>query len=223
MSGFVVADDWIATLPEPVGRAIMAEVQVRTVRAGAEFLRAGDMPEAIYRVRSGFLKQTGLQENGERTLMTIYAPGACFAETALVVEQPLNHTTIALTNAVVECLPAAAFWKLYRAHGEIPDALCRKFAKSVRRAIATREVTASTRLGGKLALLFSDLAGKIGDERADGRNWISIPFTQFDIAAHFGVTRQSVQRELGRLKIDGLIVKQPGGWLVDLAGLRTTA
>ncbi|AUW57013.1 hypothetical protein C1T17_01860 [Sphingobium sp. SCG-1] len=219
MSGFVVAEDWISSLPELVCQEAMAQMSVRQIAAGAELARVGNPAEAIYRVKSGYLKQTGLQEDGERTLLTIYAAGACFAETAVIVGQPLNHTTIALTDATVECLPAQAFWRLYRNCPEVSDALCRKFAQSLRRQVAEREQFASARLNAKIASLFADLGTRTGSVEADGRLRISIPFTQFDLAAHFGVTRQSVQRELSSFKSNRSIIKQSCGWVVDLTKL----
>lgn len=218
MQGFIVADDWIARLASPVRQAIEAQMLERPIAPGAELVRSGSMPEAIYRVRSGHVKQTGLQEGGERTLVTIYGPGACFAETAMVMSAPLNHTTVGLTDAVVECLPGAAFWDLYSSHREIPDALCRKFATALRRVIAMREQAATSRLAPRMKLLFAELArtGKVLD---DGRRQIDVPFTQFDLAAHFGVTRQSVQRELTSFRTDKIVLKQSRGWLVDLAKL----
>ncbi len=217
MEGFVVADDWIGNLSPPIREAIAAQMVLRTGPAGMELLRAGDPLLAIYRVSAGFLKQTGLQEDGERTLLTIYGPGACFAETALIVGAPLNHTTVALTAAAVECLPAPAFWNLYRAHSEIPDALCRKFAHALRRAVSVRESSASARLNARIELLFTTLARKAGTAQADGRLRVDIPFTQYDVAAHLGVTRQSVQRELTTFKLDGSVLKQSHGWLIDLS------
>jgi CRP/FNR family transcriptional regulator, cyclic AMP receptor protein len=219
VQGFIVTDDWIGCLPEPIRQAIATQMEVRPIAPGVELVRAGAAADAIFRVRSGFVKQTGLQIDGERTLMTIYGPGACFAETAMVMDAPMNHTTVGLTDAVVECLPAAAFWALYRAHSEIPDALCRKFAHSVRRVITIREQAASSRLAPRMKLLFAELARRLGEPQVDGRRRIAIPFTQFDLAAHMGVTRQSVQRELSSLISEGAVAKQARGWLVDLTKL----
>lgn len=213
----MVADDWIGLLSPPVRRAVSAEMVIRSIPAGATLVRAGSLAEHVFRVRSGFLKQTGLQEGGECTLVTIYGPAACFAETAVVVDAPLNHTTVALTPAVVECLPTPAFWTLYRAHGEIPDALCRKFAHAVRRSVMIRETTASVRLNTRLELLFAGLAQKLGVIQPNGVQRVDIPFTQLDLSAHLGVTRQSIQRELAGLKLDGSVARAPRGWLVDLS------
>lgn len=219
MSGLVVADDWIGGLPARLREQIAARVTVLRVAAGAECARAGAPADTIYRVRSGFLKQTGLQEDGERTLLTIYAAGACFAETAVVAGLPLNHTTIAFTDAVVECLGAADFWHFYNTYREVPDALCRKFAHSIRRQVADRELRAATRLGSRIAILFGDLARTAGIAEPDGRRRVELPLTQGDVAQHLGVTRQSVQREMTTLKSAGAIVRQAAGWLVDTAKL----
>ncbi|MBY8829865.1 Crp/Fnr family transcriptional regulator [Hephaestia mangrovi] len=222
MSGIVVADDWIGRLPPPLRQEVDSRVTIRSISAGDEFARAGSAARAVFRVRSGFLKQTGLQENGERTLLTIYAAGACFAETAVVAGLPLNHTTIALTDSVVECLASSDFWDLYDTHRDFPDALCLKFAQSIRRQVADREHRASSRLGARIAVLFADLARTTGVAEPDGRHFVTLPITQSDVAQHLGVTRQSVQREMATFKRDGSIVGRSGGWLINLGRLPTT-
>jgi CRP/FNR family cyclic AMP-dependent transcriptional regulator len=214
MPGIITTDDWIARLPLEVKAAIEPCMAVFDVQAGAEFTHAGDRPGAIYRVASGYLRLVALQEDGRQVLITIYGPGACFAETALISERPLNHTTVALTDARVGALGEADFWPLYREHREIADALTRKFAAIISSQILYREARATKRIAKRIADMFEDLVKACGRVQRDGAVEIPLPLTQTDIAEHFDVTRQTVHRELGTLRSGMLVTKQGSGWLV---------
>lgn len=215
MSGLVVADDWISGLPVAVQARISSRLHPRQLPAGVTLVAAGSPAAAIHRVAAGFIKQTAIGEDGERRLLTLYAAGACFAETAVIAGLPHNHTAVALTDARAESLPTADFWRLYAAHPEIANALCRKFAGAIRRQVADREERVSTRLRGRIARLFDDLAAAAGVAEPDGRLRVDLPITQLDLAAHLGLTRQSIQRELGAFGSDRSIERLPRGWLVN--------
>jgi CRP/FNR family transcriptional regulator, cyclic AMP receptor protein len=165
-------------------------------------------------VRSGYLRLIALQEDGRQVLITIYGPGACFAETALVSKRPLNHTTVALTDATVSTLKESEFWTLYREHREIADALTLKFAGVISTQILYREARASMRIAKRIVDMFGDLANACGRPQRDGMVEIPLPLTQTDIAEHFDVTRQTIHRELGALRSEKLITKRGNGWLV---------
>lgn len=199
-------ENWIATLPRDVQTAMGEQMLLVPLAAGDSLASAGDPTTAMFQVESGYLRLTGLQEDGRQVLFTIYGPGACFAETALVAQRPMNHSTTAMTEASVRRLPEAAFWHLYKAHPAIPDALCRKFASTIGRQLAARESRVADRLGRRVANMFAALVDS-GERLPDGSAITRLPLTQTDIAEFFDVTRQSIQREMTSLKSAGLLRK----------------
>jgi CRP-like cAMP-binding protein len=222
--GLLSSENWIGNLPEAVQADIAARSTLMRAEAGEEFSTAGDMPKGMFQIVEGFLRLTGLQEDGGQTLITIYSAGNSFAETAVVARRPLNHTTQAMTPVVVRCLARADFWELYGRHREIPDALCRKFAAAIGRQIASRQLGATARLGKRVAMIFEELAQGAGRRLHSGRIAIDLPITQQDFADHLGVTRQSIQREIRDLKSARLIGREQRQWYVeDLAGLQRLA
>lgn len=221
MHSILNTENWIGSLPLDVQSLLQEQMQSLAVAAGETFTKAGEAATAMYQVESGYLRLIGLQEDGRQVLITIYGPGACFAETALVAQRPLNHSTVAMTAAHVRCLPAAAFWRLYQQHRSIPDELCRKFANTVSRQVAAREARAADRLGKRIATMFSGLASDCGKRSLDGSVRVSLPITQTDIAEYFDVTRQSIQREMTAMKHAGLVAKVDGAWQIyDLGRLQ---
>lgn len=222
--GLLTSENWIGALPEPVRAEIVARSSLIRVPAGAEFSTAGELPKGMFQVVEGFLRLTGLQEDGRQSLITVYGPGNAFAETAVVARRPLNHTTQAITPVTIRCLSRADFWELYEIHREIPDALCRKFAAAIGRQLASRELGVSRRLGKRVGMIFEELALRAGRALPGGRVAIDLPITQQDFADHLGVTRQSIQREIRDLKTARLIRREHRQWYVeDLAALNRLA
>lgn len=219
--GLLTSENWIGSLPEAVRAEITARASVTRLTAGEEFSAAGQTPRGIFQVVEGYLRLTGLQEDGRLNLITVYSAGNSFAETAVVARRPLNHSTQAITATTVRCLAQADFWELYEAHREIPDALCRKFAAAIGRQLASRQLGTSRRLGKRVGMIFEELAHRTGAPLPNGRVAINLPITQQDFADHLGVTRQSIQREIKDLKAAGLIGREHRQWHVcDLLGLR---
>ena len=214
MHSILNTEDWIATLPHDVQTAVREQMRPVAVAVGEPVAIAGEPATAMYQVESGYLRLTGLQEDGRQVLFTIYGPGACFAETALVAQRLLNHSATAMTAARVRRLPASAFWELYQRYPSILDALCRKFANTIRRQLAARESRAADRLGKRIATMFAELGASCGDHLPDGSVSVGLPITQTDIAEFFDVTRQSIQREMTALKRGGLLAKVEGTWRI---------
>jgi CRP-like cAMP-binding protein len=208
------ATNWIAGLPAHIQADMRARMSVRVFEPGEVISSAGATAEYMHQVVSGTLKMTAQHSSGEESLLAFYVPGSCWAETAIVADRPLNHTTIAMTAASVASLPQADFWLLYRRYPEIPEALCRKFARSLSRMVRNRELRETLPLRQLVLMALQNLAD-MSSTTTDGV-WraISIPLTQSDIAACFGVTRQSIQTVVSQLKAEGIIDRRERVWFV---------
>jgi len=214
VQGLLNHENWIGGLPPDVRAELISRCTTIDVPAGRELGRAGEPCPGIYQVVQGHLKLLGRQEDGRQVLITVYAAGNCFAETTIVARRAFNHTTQALTATQVRLLPAAQFWDLYNQHRAIADALCFKFASAIGRQLAGREQRAAHRLGKRIALMLENLCDHGGERYLDGSVLLPLPITQTDIAEHFDVTRQTVQREMSEMKEAGLLTRQGDLWLI---------
>ena len=209
----ITEENWIAGLSAAARDAIVSRMTISDFAMGQNIVCAGDAPRKMLQVISGYVRLSGFQADGRRSLITIYGPGNCYGETALVSHRDFNHTTTALTAARVGQLATSDFWELYHRFPEIPEALCRKFATAISRQIVGRDLRADHSLRDRILMLFENLAIRCGEKRG---NWIvvQIPLSQSDIADHFDVTRQSIQREITALKRAVALDKRDGLWMV---------
>ena len=209
----ITEENWIAELPAAARDAMLSRMSYREVAPGKDIVRAGDAPRKMVQVVAGYVRLSGIQADGRRSLITIYGPGNSYGETALVSHRDFNHTTTAMTTVKVGKLATNDFWEVYHRYPEIPEALCRKFARAISRQIVGRDLRAEHRLGERIVMLFENLAVRCGRREGDSVT-VLLPLSQSDIADHFDVTRQSVQREVTALKRAGLLQKREGTWVV---------
>jgi CRP/FNR family cyclic AMP-dependent transcriptional regulator len=207
-------DNWIEELPETVRAAVKARMTVQAYAAGSTVSSAGQQPTHMHRVVDGYLKLLAHHASGEESMLVIYVPGNCWAETAIVAMRPLHHSTVALTDVRVASLRQDDFWDLYRRHPEIPEALCRKFALSLSRSATNRGLRGSMPLRSLVAMAFANLAEHCPGEIGDNRCSLGVPIKLADIAAYLDVTRQSVQTAVSQLKERGILEKQSGVWMI---------
>lgn len=210
----VVDDNWIAALPPAIAEAVRARMSLIDVPAGEALTSAGGTATRMFQVVEGYLRVNGVHQDGSAALIAIYIPGNCLGEGALIARRRYNHTAIALVDSRVSALAARDFWELYHLYHQIPEALCRKFIGLISRQIDIREANATLSLGQRIAMMFDNFVEHCpGAARQDGAA-IAFPFTQWDIAALFDVSRQSVHREISRLKADGILDKRDGVWVI---------
>ena len=221
MSGLFTSENWVRDVPDAVRSALLARTTLVDLAPGAQIKKAGDPPDAMFQVDYGYLRLLGLHPDGRQFLIMLYGPGNLFGETPLVGDRPYSHSTVAMTPARVRRLSRDAFWDLYAAHPEIPEALCRKFARNITRGFAQRELRATHRLRGQIAAMLADIATTCGRVEPGGGASFALPITQIDIAEHLEATRQAVQREVSSLKAAGLVERRDGRWhVLDVQALR---
>lgn len=210
----VVNENWIDGLPAPIAEAVLARMSLIDVPAGEALTAAGDTATRMFQVVEGYLRVNGVHPNGSAAVIAIYIPGNCLGETALIARRRYNHTAIALVDSRVRALAARDFWELYHQYHQIPETLCRKFVGLISRQIDVREANATRSLGQRIAAMFDNFVERCpGTTRPDGIA-IAFPFTQGDIAALFDVSRQSVHREISKLKALGVVEKRDGVWVI---------
>ena len=215
MSAIIRTQNWIEGLPAPV-RARIEERMISIDLAPGQILKqAGDRPDGMFQVQSGYLRLLGLHPDGRRHLLLIYGPGNPFSETTMVSRRSVHlHTTSAMVATRVRRLDTADFWELYYAHPEIPEALCRKFAASITWAFQSRTEQVTNKLRLQIASTLAALAKHVGQSEQCGISF-DLPITHTDIAENLDVTRQAVQRECAALSEAQLIQRTEGRWFVS--------
>jgi CRP-like cAMP-binding protein len=184
-------------------RGVALHFRRRRFRRNEVIFHQGDPGDSLHVVTAGSLKVVLPSAEGEEAIIATLRPGDFFGELALLDGAERSATVIALEPAETMTLPRTAFHELLDADPRLRDALLAGLARELRRLTGHVEELHFLDLAGRLAMRLSRLAREADPVSTEVRlDW---PYTQSDLAAMIGGTRQSVNRLLSDLVESGLI------------------
>jgi CRP-like cAMP-binding protein len=195
----------------------------RRFRRSEVIFHQGDPGDSLHIVASGSVKILLPSAEGDEAIIATLRPGDFFGELALLDGAPRSATATALDQSDTLVLPRPVFTELLDTLPGLRDALLAGLTHELRRLTGHVEELHFLDLAGRLAMRLSRLAsesapGQTKDIRLD---W---PYTQSDLAAMIGGTRQSVNRLLSELVEDDLIrIEHEALVITDLDGLARRA
>jgi CRP/FNR family cyclic AMP-dependent transcriptional regulator len=167
----------------------------------------------LHVVASGSVKILLPSAEGEEAIIATLRPGDFFGELALLDGAPRSASAVSLEASETLVLPRPVFAELLETLPGLRDALLKGLAHELRRLTGHVEELHFLDLAGRLAVRLSRLARE-ADAGPDGSVRLAWPYTQSDLAAMIGGTRQSVNRLLSDLVDSGLIVIEPDSLLI---------
>lgn len=180
----------------------------RRFRRGEVIMHQGDPGDSLHIVAAGAVKILLPSKEGEEAIIATLRPGDYFGELALLDGAPRSATATALEASDTLVLPRAVFIELLDTLPGLRDALFAGLAHHLRRLTGHVEELHFLDLAGRLAMRLTRLAREASPD-AHGEYRLGWPYTQSDLAAMIGGTRQSVNRLLSDLVEDDLIRIEP--------------
>jgi CRP/FNR family transcriptional regulator, cyclic AMP receptor protein len=183
---------------------LSARLRRRRFRRGEVIFHQGDPGDSLHIVGGGAVKIVLPSAEGDEAIIATLRPGDFFGELALLDGAPRSATAAALEPCETWALPREAFRAQLDRDPELRDALLAGLAHELRRLTGHVEELHFLDLAGRLAMRLARLARETDPSSREVRlDW---PFTQSDLAAMIGGTRQSVNKLLSGFVDDGLVV-----------------
>lgn len=176
----------------------------RRFRRNEVIFHQGDIGDSLQVVASGGVKIVLPSPDGEEAIIASLKPGDFFGELALLDNAPRSTTAAALEPTETMTLPRDQFLRLLSEDPRLVRALLHALAEELRRLTGHVEELHFLDLAGRLSMRLVRLA-RDADPEARGRVELDWPFTQSDLAAMIGGTRQSVNKLLSGLLDEGLV------------------
>jgi len=186
----------------------------RRFRRGEVIFHQGDPGDALHIVAAGAVKILLPSPEGEEAIIATLRPGDFFGELALLDGAPRSASAAALEPSDTLVLPRPVFMELLDTLPGLRDALLAGLAHELRRLTGHVEELHFLDLAGRLAMRLTRLAQEASPD-AHGEIRLEWPYTQSDLAAMIGGTRQSVNRLLSELVEDGLIRIEPDALVIS--------
>ncbi len=186
---------------------LAGRLRQRRFRRNEVIFHQGDPGESLHIVAEGSVKIVLPSPEGEEAIIATLRQGDFFGELSLLDGAPRSATAVSLDATVTLVLPRDAFQELLDQDRGLRDALLAGLAHELRRVTGQVEELHFLDLAGRLAMRLARLARDADPDSDEVRlDW---PFTQSDLASMIGGTRQSVNKLLSELVVDGLVVIEP--------------
>jgi CRP-like cAMP-binding protein len=193
-----------ATVEPAALSAIARGLRRRRFRRNEVIFHQGDPGDSLHVVATGAVKIVLPSAEGDEAIIATLRPGDFFGELALLDGAPHSATATALEPTETLVLPRKDFHDLLEKDAGLRDALLAGLTAELRRLTGHVEELHFLDLAGRLAMRLTRLARDV-QPAASGEARLDWPYTQSDLAAMIGGTRQSVNKLLSGLVDDGLL------------------
>ena len=213
---------FLGRLPGSVIDGLLGKGRLKSLVQGASAYRRGDPGDSLMVLTKGRIKLTNTSSHGKEIVLHYVGIGEIFGEVAALDGKERAADAIALEDAEVFVVSTRDLWPILLTHRDamrhIVEALCEKI-----RAVATiiEDNTLEMRCRVARGLLrLTDQPGRITTDSAHPK----LRITQSELGKYLGMSRQTVNRQLGQLKIANVIsIKGNEIHITDKEGLADIA
>ena len=189
---------------QTLGRCVDS-LRSRRYRRNETIFHQGDPGDSLYVIQAGAVKIVLPDPEGEEgAIIATLGAGDFFGELALLDGEPHSATAIALEGTEALVLRRDAFDRLVDEDPSLRRALFAGLVGELRRLTQHVGELHFLNLPGRLAWRIVRMARE-ADPSAEGEIHLSWPFSQSELAAMIGGTRQTVNRLLADFTAEGLI------------------
>jgi CRP/FNR family cyclic AMP-dependent transcriptional regulator len=195
---------FLAALDPADREALAGYMRPRQFRRGDIIFHKDDPGHALFIVEEGSVRiyLPGLQ--GADLTLALLGRGDFFGDLSLLDGAPRSATAAAAADSALLVLDRSDFVRLVSSRPTATLAVLAVVARRLRETDEMASDLAFMNAGGRLAKKLLELAASPGMQRADGI-LLDVRLTQEEIANMIGVTRESVNRNLARLRRAGLV------------------
>ncbi len=181
--------------------------------------RAGDVPGAVYAVRSGSARTSVLLPEGQEQITGFYLPGEVIGLENLGQDECVS-TAITLEKTTLCILPVQAISQLSRQLPELQSHLFQIMSTEIRADYQRMHLLASQSADSRVAAFLIGLASR-QSRRHLAPESLTLPMSRAELGNHLGLALETVSRSLGRMADAGwLTVSGKHLQLLDIPSLQ---
>ena len=167
-------------------------------------INAGEEPAGLFYLKEGVVRQYAISANGEELTINTFKSGSFFPLAWIVNDDKGSHYFEAASPASLRVAPKAEALNFLKNHPEILWDLVKRIYKGLDGYFMRME---HLMLGSARSRLVAELliyARRFGQSEG-GAIRVNLKLTEKDLAAQSGITRETVSREIQKLKQKKLI------------------
>lgn len=176
---------------------------LRRFKKGELLFRPEQTPQGVYCLTEGVVRQYSISSYGEEFVINVYKSPSFFPLAWVFNDKLPNHYYEAMCGATTRCVRKGKFLRFLRANPDVLLDLVQRIYVGLDGYMLRLE---SMMTGDAYARLIVELlinAKRFGEKIGDGAV-VGMPLTQDELAAESGIARETVSREMKKLKDKGL-------------------
>lgn len=167
-------------------------------KKGEIVVRADDSSRGIYFVSQGKVKQYLITEDGNEIIMRLFTRGEIFPKTWGFLNKTNSYYFETLTKAKLRRCSRKEFNLFLHKNTEaMYELLIQTLEEKRKLNLKIKSILAGDSYIRLIAVLLNNIKNK---QKKFGQNNIIVPFTQYHLAAQTGMSRETVNRQLNKLK-----------------------
>lgn len=186
----------------------------RTHAKGDVILRPGAHVDHVQFLASGSIIEYDISDTGSKIVVNTFKPGAFFPMAYILNKTKSPFFFEASTDAYIHAAPQADVMKFMHEHPEVTLDLLARLYRGVdgllHRQVQLMSGSARDRLWQELTVA----ATRFGEKRLGGA--VFIPITTEQLAQQTGLARETISRELSKLRSEGMATTTRGGVQVNV-------
>lgn len=208
----------LASAPAEVAEAILATARSREFDRGATVFLQGERASAVYVVAEGWVKLYRIAPSGAEAVVGVFTKGRSFGEAMAFKHDVYPVAAEAVTDCVLIRLEVDTILRLIKESPEIALAVLSATFVHLQGLVMQIEALKAQTGAQRVAEFLLELA-----PRAAGACTVTLPYDKALIAGRLGMKPESLSRAFGRLRTQGVTVRQHQAEIADVGRLRAYA
>lgn len=197
--------DWTGSLSPEESEGLRSVSSVATFGVGQMVFSPQSSPDELYLLEDGLVRIYRRAPDGAETAFGYVAPGEIFGELAFFEGYDRDSYAESVRPSRIWKIPRNAFAKLLDSRPQLALGMTQQIASRFKRMERRVENLVFRDARSRVAEILLELAEDFGQPAGDGGVRIDIEFTQSELAALAGVTRQTANVHLRELEGEGLL------------------
>lgn len=194
------------SLSTPELEDLFRHMVVRTIPKGTIVVREQVYKESgFYIIASGWVKVVSFGKEGIEQIYSVLTRHDFFGEMSLLEDKPTSAAVIAKTDCLIYVLDRVSFFSVLEKHPRFTIELLKLLSARIRSANKLVNNFAFMSAAQKLKLYILDLAHRRGKKNGEGVIIVQNVPTQMEIGSSIGHRRETIAREMKKLKDDKVI------------------
>ena len=182
-----------------------SKFKLEEYKNGQILIQASEEPSGIFFLKKGIVKQYITSKDGLETTLNIYKPFSFFPMTWALNDSANRYSfETASKKVTVYRAPKKEVINFLKSEPEVLYDLAKRAFSGIEGLLSRMEYLMSGNAAARLIIVLIILARRFGQEQ-DGKTQIKLILTEKEIASQAGLARETVSREIQKLKAKNLI------------------